>query len=165
MITFRRQSPTSPICSLATSHTVRGFTIIELLMVVSLIAILASLVIVAVNPAAHSALARNAERWNHMNMLSNGLYQYRLQHDGALPAGVSETPHEICRPDTTSRVCMEKGLLDISSLVPQYIRTIPIDPAAPQGEGVGYALSFREGKKLLITAIYAENGDIISINR
>lgn len=47
----------------------RGFTLIEILLVVAAIAVLAGVVIVAINPAKTLAEMRNADRVSHMNQI------------------------------------------------------------------------------------------------
>ena len=64
----------------------KGFTLIELLVVIGIIAILAGIVIIAVNPGRQLGQARDAQRWNDVNALLNGIHQYAVDFDGAFPA-------------------------------------------------------------------------------
>ena len=77
----------------------RGFTLIELLIVIGIIAILASAVIVAINPGQQFAAARDATRNNHINSLYNSLISYQVTNQGLsdlnLPQG-EENLTEIC---------------------------------------------------------------------
>src|SRR3989344_1808489 len=65
----------------------RGFTLIELLLVIGILAILASIVIVAVNPTAQLAKARNATRRQDVKQILSAVQQYFVDN-GSLPAGV-----------------------------------------------------------------------------
>ncbi|MDX9892847.1 MAG: prepilin-type N-terminal cleavage/methylation domain-containing protein [Patescibacteria group bacterium] len=64
----------------------RGLTLIELLIVIAIIAILAAIIFVAVDPARRLAEARNAERWSSVNSILNAYLKYSVDHDGDLPA-------------------------------------------------------------------------------
>lgn len=68
-----------------------GFTLIELLLVTGIIGILASIVIVAVNPGRQLAQARNTQRRGHTNVLLNAINQYQIDHTGTLPTGLNGT--------------------------------------------------------------------------
>ena len=58
----------------------KGFTLIEVLLVVAIIAILAGIVILAVNPAKQLADTRNAQRRADVNTIINAAYQLSLIH-------------------------------------------------------------------------------------
>lgn len=61
-----------------------GFTLIELLLVIGIIAVLTSIVIIAINPTKQLAAARDADRNMRVNTLSKAASQYIIQF-GPLP--------------------------------------------------------------------------------
>lgn len=102
----------------------RGFTLIEILIVIGLIAILASVVLIAVNPARQFAQARNTQRISNVNALLNAIGT-RIADNRGIFVGSScnvEIPTEAQNMSTSAfdiRPC----------LVPTYISELPMDPA------------------------------------
>lgn len=66
----------------------KGFTLLEILLVVAAIAILAGVVIVAVNPGKQLADTRNATRQTDVKTISDAVYQYSFDHGGVFPSGI-----------------------------------------------------------------------------
>ena len=97
----------------------KGFTLIELLVVIGIIAILAAIVAIAVNPARQYGQARNAQRWSDVNALLNAIHQYAAENNGNFPTGVPATATEIS--STGYNLC--------SYIVPTYLSSMPTDPS------------------------------------
>lgn len=69
----------------------KGFTLLEILLVVATIAILAGIVILAINPYKQLAEARNSERHSDTRTILDALYQYNIDHSGSLPDGIDSS--------------------------------------------------------------------------
>lgn len=66
----------------------RGFTLLELLIVVSIVALLLGMLFVAINQA--RARARSVKCLNNVRQLALGVRVYTDQHNGRLPDGLKE---------------------------------------------------------------------------
>lgn len=131
----------------------RGFTLIELLLVIGIIAILAAIVIVAINPTKQLGDARNAQRRSDVNTILNAVYQYAIDHNGTLP--ISNTvEREVCVTDAAD--CDE---VDLDVLTGSYLVRIPSDPQA-SGTGTDYMIVRGSNGRVTVSAPSAENTTI-----
>jgi len=139
-----------------------GFTLIELLLVIGIIAILASIVIVAINPTKQLGDARNAQRRSDVNTVLNAVYQYAIDNNGSLPSGITAASTEICRSGPTS---CNNGV-NLNVLTGAYLVRVPADPQAPAtGTGTRYRISRDASGRVTVNAPIAEQGATISVTR
>ena len=146
-----------------------GFTLLEILLVVAAIAILAGIVIIAINPGKNLADTRNSQRWTNINTILNGVYQYSLDNDGAVPTDIAVgtdclgvATNEVCRTDTTADCT---GLIDLSDLIASevYLVNIPTDPQGVSTNGAGYHIMKSANGRITVCAPDAEGGKTISV--
>ncbi|MEI7462973.1 MAG: type II secretion system protein [Candidatus Taylorbacteria bacterium] len=107
----------------------RAFTLIEVLVVIGIIAILATIVLVAVNPARQFKLARDSQRTSNVNALLNGIHQNMAEHRGVFVCeGVTKDI-----PNSWTLVAGSGSHTDTGDLayclVPDYISSLPFDPS------------------------------------
>ncbi len=143
----------------------RGFTLIEILIVIGIIAILTGIVMGAVNPARMLAQARNTARWSGAEAILTALNQYAIGHSGGLPSGIpTDGPKGICRSGALTCV----NGVDLSALTQNgaYLVALPVDPQAPLvGTGTLYTVVFSSGSRLTVAAPNAELEEVISLTR
>ena len=139
----------------------KGFTLIEILLVVAAIAILAGIVIVAINPGKQLADTRNAQRKSDVNTILNAISQYSIDNNGSLPAGISTTTTEICATGAAS--CT--GLVDLTVLIPKYIVSVPNEPQGTTVNGAGYMVSKTSASRIYVQSQFPEQGATISATR
>jgi type IV pilus assembly protein PilA len=143
----------------------KGFSATELLLVVGVLALLIAVAVIAINPARQAALANNALRRSQLAQIMDALQQYRVDHKGEAPKGISRMPIVICRTHAlATSTCFDLSILSEPDL---YIKELPIDPLAKSPDETGYAIS-SDGMphaRVTLTAPLAEGGDDISLTR
>lgn len=103
----------------------RGFTLIEILVVMGIIAVLATIVLVAVNPARQFAQARDTERISNVNSLLNAVGERLADNRGVFESGCAAGSI----PTSTTMMKSGSGGYDIyNCLVPNYLPSLPADP-------------------------------------
>lgn len=106
-----------------------GFTLIEILVVIGILAILATLVLVAVNPNKQFKAARNTKRAADVATILSAVSQNIIDNSGifACEGGPFELP-----PDSIVIGIADVGMgVDLAPcLIPDYIAAFPVDPTA-----------------------------------
>ena len=147
----------------------RGFTLIELLLVIGIIAILASIVIVAINPTKQLGNARDAQRRSDVNTILNAVYQYAIDNNGTLPSGIpTTTALKICKVTATGTGLGAKcnNGVNLRVLTGAYLVSVPTDPqASPSGTGTNYWIVKDANGRITVSAPGAEQTTSISVTR
>lgn len=149
-----------------------GFTLIELLVVIGVIAILATIVLVAVNPGRQFAQARDTQRKSDLYSLTNAIYQYAAEHDGILPDtdgddATSDFPQaSTCIGDTGP--CFDLGASGNAALtetvVPTYIADIPTDPSTGTPANTQYTI-YEDANGRIVASASGELTTSITVTR
>lgn len=142
------------------SKSSRGFTLIEVLLVIGLIAILAAIVIVAINPARQFAQARDTQRSSDVNAILNAIHQNMIDNRGNWVCTTS-------LPAVATNIASSTSAGDICEcLVDIYLPAMPFDPSAGHSYtdcsdyDTGYTVSQSSGGRITVSAPSAENGTI-----
>ena len=145
----------------------KGFTLIELLVVIGILAILLSIVLIAINPARQFAQANNTKRRSDTTAILNAISQYAADHKGALPPSLAAVAN-----DTTAAISDTNGALtahadlctDVVTTI-QYIPALPSDPKAANngaqitvcsGYATGYTVAHDANNRVTVTAPLTE---------
>lgn len=139
----------------------RGFTLLEILLVVAAIAILAGIVILAINPSKQLGDTRNAQRRSDVATILNATYQYTLDNNGTLPATIlvsADCPavaNQICK---TGGDCT--GLIDLGVVTAdqKYLTSMPSDPQGTSTDSTSYNIAKSANGRVTVCAPLAEGG-------
>lgn len=109
-----------------------GFTLIEILIVIGIIAILAAVVIIAINPARQFAQARNTQRESNINTILNAVGQRLADNRGIFSGGTPNCP--VLSSGTIYTIATNPphtsgSVINLACLTPTYIPSqLPVDP-------------------------------------
>lgn len=124
----------------------KGFTLIEILISIGLLAALAAIVLVAVNPARQFAQMRNTQRASDINGILNAIGQRSVENKGQFNCPGVTIPTDTAVTSTAgSNIASGGGNLDLRScLVPTYISELPVDPTGGASwNGTSYNTGYR----------------------
>lgn len=146
---------------------IKGFTLIEILLVVAAISILAGIVILAINPTKQLGEARNAQRRADVNTILNAVYQYAIDNNGTLPGpGTIQTgtcdntaTKQICKATATGTCSTGTALTTLTALE-KYLVSFPMDPTGSTTDGTGYYITKSANGRVTICAPGAESATI-----
>lgn len=136
-----------------------GFTLVEIIVVITVIGILSAVLISSINAQRHLGAGRNVKRKTDTYMISLAIYNYFVDREH-LPNGITTTPTYICH--TNSPDCT--GMVDLMS-IQRYMATIPTDPSEENPYSSGYTVQTDEYEHIIVNAPHAENGEIIVYTR
>ena len=151
-----------------------GFTLIEILLVVAAIAILAGIVIIAINPNKQLGDTRNAQRRSDINAILNAVYQYAIDNNGSLPAGIDSTigTSQVLgtagsgADSTCTATSTVAAAVDLTSvLVPTYLVAIPRDPQSGTDANTDYYINKYASGRMTVGVCDAEQNASINISR
>ncbi len=155
-----------------------GFTLIELLVVIGVIAILAAIVLVAVNPGRQFAQARDTQRRSDLYSITNAIYQFAAEHDGNLPdtdgddsaTNFPQTPTCISALTTGTSAA---GCFDLAqgtdeagteTIVPTYIAEMPMDPSTGTSDNTQYYVN-EDANGRVVASASGEIAPAITVQR
>jgi prepilin-type N-terminal cleavage/methylation domain-containing protein len=104
----------------------RGFTLIEILIVIGMLALLAGVVLVAVNPLRQFAEARNTQRQSNVAEILSAVGQRTAENRGVFANASSTCSASL--PSTVAAIKKSGGYDLRTCIVPDFISEIPVDP-------------------------------------
>lgn len=163
-----------------------GFTLIELLIVITIIAILATVVFVALNPIQRFRDARNSRRWTDINNILTALHECIIDNDGlttdCIPANEADggdaivfdgTEYEIvisasgansgCDSPCSNADSDDCIALDAATDFSAYLKELPVDPSEVTTGHTEYQISIDTNNIITITSCAAETPETYGV--
>ena len=107
----------------------KGFTLVELLVVIGILATLLAITLIAINPARQFSQSNNTQRSSNVNAILNAVHQYAADNRGSIPSGIATTVQRISNDSVTyptfSDICAD--------LITTYMAALPRDPSITGG--------------------------------
>lgn len=157
--------------------TQRGFTLIEILLVVLIILILAVVVLVALKPANRLAATRNARRGQDIGQILTGIHQCVIDSGTStlstcIGSHTTGDTYEIVTSGTTTGcddvctgVTSDTHCLALNSTLSDYFVSLPTDPGGVATGHTEYSLKVYSNGTVQVSACSAEDGEAISVSR
>lgn len=150
--------------------TQRAFTLIEILLAIGIIAVLATVVVVSLDPISRFRDARDARRLSDIQSILSAVHQYVIDNQGTFPAGVDTTERQI---GTASSGCSISGecsvssgnCVDLSSTLDRYLKDIPYDPSNGSTARSHYSISLNSNNIVTVTACDSDDESIAEVSR
>lgn len=120
----------------------KGFTLVEMLLVVVIIAILAGIVYVAINPGRQISQTNDAQRQSDLKTILDAVHQYGIDNRGVLPSAITATATEISDGTNLIDLC--------DDLVPLYVAGLPVDPTDADATYTDCATAYATGYTIMV---------------
>lgn len=147
----------------------KGFTLIEVLISVALLAILVGVGVAMINPAGQLASARNNQRINHLQAIMLAVRE-NIADQGGQSFSCASGP----LPTSSTNMASTPGSYNIAPcLIPIYAITLPTDPSVPGAHyasvtdyDTGYHITYNASTtEITLSAPAAELGKTITLTK
>lgn len=145
----------------------KGFTLIELIIVIAIIAILAAAIFVAIDPARRLHESRNARRWSDINTILDAVTKYQADFNGThytavdtLGANYYYTIGECTASGDVGcgAQITQSGCANLSLMPSNYLAKVPKDPRDGTDEKTDYYILKDNNGTITVGACDPEGG-------
>lgn len=149
-----------------------AFTLIEILLVVGILAVLASVVFVALDPAKRFREARDARRTQDIQSILTAIHTYIIDNRGSLPAGLDTTERQLGTATSGCAIatgeCNISGTgncLNLATPLAKYLKNMPIDPNNGTTALTKYSIVIDANNIITVRACGTEGASPISVSQ
>jgi prepilin-type N-terminal cleavage/methylation domain-containing protein len=152
----------------------KGFTLIELLVVVTILAVLAVTVFVALNPSKRIKDSKDARRATDIDTILTAVHEKIVDDKGAIPSWLTTTEKQIGTAVTgciiATGTCAVAATADcVNPVAPangldKYLKSNPIDPDGTAAL-TGYTIVLDANNIVTVKACKVENSASLTISR
>ena len=152
----------------------KGFTLMELLIVIAIIIVLAAAVFVALNPAKRFADSRNARRSSDVVAILSALKTQQVDNGGSYLASVTaltvDVPYQIGTAatgcDSGCTGVTQAACADLTGLqTAGYLGSVPTDPTAGTAAETLYSIQRNTSGTVTVAACTPESAAVITVSR
>ncbi|MCK5510130.1 type II secretion system protein [Candidatus Parcubacteria bacterium] len=154
-----------------------GFTLLELLIVIAVLAVLAGVLFVALDPASRLQDSRNAKRWTDVNAVLSAIKLDQVDNGGSYLASIAamsdDTYYRIGEATTgCDDICLnpsrspQAACIDLLNLIDEgYLADVPIDPNASgkSSNETGYYIYKYSSGQISVGSCHEELGSNSSV--
>lgn len=148
-----------------------GFTLLEILLTIGIIAVLATVVVVSLDPVARFKDARDSRRLADIQSILSAVHQYVIDNQGSYPEGLDNTEKQIgtastgCNIGGTCSVSGEGDCVDLSNSLERYLKDIPTDPESGSAGRTHYSIQRNSNNIVTVRSCDSTDTTIDEVSR
>lgn len=152
----------------------KGFTLIELIIVVAIIALLAVAVFVILDPARRFQESQNSRRMSDIKTVADAVLMHQADNKGVLASGIDSTLKmigtalsgcDVACGVTGGAEITPSACLDLSTSLDGYLGDIPVDPLLGSETETYYGIKALAPSGIKVVACSPEDNENIEITR
>lgn len=149
----------------------RGFTLLEILLTIGIIAVLATVVVVSLDPVERFKDARNSRRLADIQSVLSAVHQYVIDNQGTYPTGLDTTERQIGTADSGCELggaCSVSGsgdCVDLETTLERYLKDIPYDPENGSSSRTHYSIQLDSNNIVTVKACDSTDSTIEKVSR
>lgn len=153
------------------SRSTKGFTLLEILLTIGIIAVLATVVMVSLDPVTRFQDARDSRRLSDIQSILSAVHQYVIDNQGSYPTGLDTTERHIgtagsgCAIGGECSVGGDGDCVDLETTLERYLKDIPFDPENGSSSLTHYSIQLNSNNIVIVRACDSTDDTIAEVSR